>query len=736
LRRRFFRAAENGVIDLSVDLILQKLTSVVKRSNGWSARCPAHDDQQQSLSISIKDGKILLHCFAGCKTEDVLAAVGLTWKDLFSDNGRKEGDVNPPCNPRNRATALSGGITLTEYATAKRLPEDFLLDLGVAEVKRKGQRALEMPYLDTAGQVVAVRYRVSLSGDLRFVWRRGDKAKQNGLYGLWRLSKMRRRGFLILVEGESDTQTLWYHDFPALGIAGADNWNEEWAASLADFPTIYVVIEPDTGGDAMMRWLSTSAIRDRARLVRLDVKDPSSLYLRDRENFKVNLQAALNAATAWTDFQQNAEADQKSATFDACADLAQCGGILDRLVSALRACGVAGEERAAKLLYLVVTSRLLKRPVPGVVKGTSSAGKSFLAQSVLDFFPEEAYYTLSAMSERALAYTEEPLKHRFLVLFEAAGLTSNFASYIVRSLISEGRVRYETVDKTAEGLRPRLIVREGPTGFLTTTTRLSLHPENETRLLSIPVNDTPEQTRNVLIAQAEEKRELPDFQEWHALQQWLAQAEHTVTIPFGRALAELIPPVAVRLRRDFPTVLSLIRAHVILHQLNRSCDDKGRIIATIDDYKAVHELVADLIAQGAGTAVPKTVRETVEAVKAIMESDVQSRQSGVTKARVGKHLKLDKSAATRRVDAALALGYLVNVEERKNQPAKLVMGEPLPEEQPVLPTPEDLAEAVARLHGCNGCKGDTSAPSSPSDSDDDPFAELEKEEVNHDCRSD
>ena len=40
----------------------------------------------------------------------------------------------------------------------------------------------------------------------------------------------------------------------------------------------------------------------------------------------------------------------------------------------------------------------------------------------------------------------------------------------------------------------RLIEREGPTGLLVTTTAISLHAENETRLISIPVDDTPEQT--------------------------------------------------------------------------------------------------------------------------------------------------------------------------------------------------------------------------------------------------
>lgn len=143
--------------------------------------------------------------------------------------------------------------------------------------------------------------------------------------------------------------------------------------------------------------------------------------------------------------------------------------------------GLVGEEQAAKLVFLAVMSRLLKHPVSLALKGPSSAGKSFTTETVLRFAPSSAFYALTAMSERALAYSEEPLQHRMLVLYEAPGMAAEFVSYLVRSLLSEGRVRYEVVEKTSDGLRPRLIERDGPTGLLVITTALRLHPEVETR---------------------------------------------------------------------------------------------------------------------------------------------------------------------------------------------------------------------------------------------------------------
>jgi hypothetical protein len=69
----------------SIENLLARLDKV-RRTGGdtWQACCPAHDDRGPSLSIrATDDGRILLHCFAGCDVQDVIGAVGLTISDLF-----------------------------------------------------------------------------------------------------------------------------------------------------------------------------------------------------------------------------------------------------------------------------------------------------------------------------------------------------------------------------------------------------------------------------------------------------------------------------------------------------------------------------------------------------------------------------------------------------------------------------------------------------------------------------
>ncbi len=589
---------------------------------------------------------------------------------------------------------------MAAYAEAKRLPVGFLQKLGLRDSKFRGQQAIRIPYLNANGEEIAVRFRMSVGKAEpqagKFRWKSGTKVC---LYGLSLLHLAREKQQVTLVEGESDSHTLWLNGVPALGIPGAGTWREEWGEHLDGIVVIYVVLESDRGGDLVERWLTTSCIRDRVRLVRLkNAKDPSELFLQSPSGFHDAWRAALEAAVPWSEHARLQQTEREREAWQQCAELAHVRDILNQFAGALHGAGVVGEARAAKLLYLCLTSRLLEKPVSAAIKGPSSAGKSFLMQSVLDFFPPAAYYALSAMSERALAYSSEPVSHRHLVLFEAAGLQGDFASYLMRSLLSEGRVRYETVEKGRDGLKPRLIERPGPTGLLVTTTATRLHPENETRLLSVPVTDSREQTRSVIFRLAEGRDRSTDYRPWRALQEWLAVGDREVLIPYARCLADAIPPIAVRLRRDFEALLNLIRSHTLLHRASRSRDEEGRILATVEDYSAVRELVSDLMAQGVEASVPQIIRETVEAVHDL----VKDPDNGVTVTALAKAIKIDKSAAWRRVRDAIDRGYLQNQEGRKGRPARLIPGEPMPEEISILPSVEALGEPGCRVVGSSG----------------------------------
>jgi 5S rRNA maturation endonuclease (ribonuclease M5) len=77
---------------MRLDELLERLEGVKRSASGFVARCPAHDDHRQSLSIGEGDnGCILLTCFAGCETADVMAALGLGLADLYPEQERSNG---------------------------------------------------------------------------------------------------------------------------------------------------------------------------------------------------------------------------------------------------------------------------------------------------------------------------------------------------------------------------------------------------------------------------------------------------------------------------------------------------------------------------------------------------------------------------------------------------------------------------------------------------------------------
>src|SRR5262249_30929925 len=155
------------------------------------------------------------HCFAGCSQEEIrqaLEKLGVKPRDLglLSKQRRPGGGT---------------GCTLKGYATVKRLKRKFLKKLGVGEISYLGRPAVRMPYFDEAGNERIVRFRLAMERseerDDRFQWRKGSKLMP---YGLWRLDKAKTAGEITIVEGESDAQTLWSHDIPAIGIPGAGSW--------------------------------------------------------------------------------------------------------------------------------------------------------------------------------------------------------------------------------------------------------------------------------------------------------------------------------------------------------------------------------------------------------------------------------------------------------------------------------------------------------------------------------
>ena len=100
--------------NVKADALITKLSKV--RSNGrgsWSACRPAHDDKHPSLAIREEaDGRVLVHCFAGCDIESILNAVGLDFDALFTDQVVSNRIPPQRWNPHHVLAAVSHELTI------------------------------------------------------------------------------------------------------------------------------------------------------------------------------------------------------------------------------------------------------------------------------------------------------------------------------------------------------------------------------------------------------------------------------------------------------------------------------------------------------------------------------------------------------------------------------------------------------------------------------------------------
>lgn len=268
-----------------------------KPADDYMRVCPVstHADVNASLHVTeLADGRILYHCFAGCSYADILAAL-----DRESKGGRAPAPARrDPARPV--AIDPPTPVTVATLAQARKMPAEFLRALGIHDLPFKS--GIGIPYRDERGDTVLIKQRHYLSlteaqeraGLRKFRW----PARTSLIaYGSQLLPLARRKRKLVLVEGESDSWTLWLHGIPALGIPGASSVSRTLEAShLNGIDELLIAQESDQGGATFVREV---AMRLRALgfigdvfvldLKTVGAKDISDLYLRKPKTFKARL---------------------------------------------------------------------------------------------------------------------------------------------------------------------------------------------------------------------------------------------------------------------------------------------------------------------------------------------------------------------------------------------------------------------------------------------------------------
>jgi DNA polymerase-1 len=441
------------------------------------------------------------------------------------------------------------------------------------------------------------------------------------------------------------------------------------------------------------------------------------------------------AAAAEAEAQEAAEAAARARTEAAFATgraILDDPALLYRVGPVCQRLRLAGEDIAVRLLYLAFTSRIANSPVNTTVKGNSSGGKSYTVGTISRLMPPSAFFELSAMTAKALVYSDEDFRHKFLVIYEQHG--GEDADYIIRTLQSEGVIKYWTVEKGADGeMHTREIVKQGPTGFISTTTRSTLNEENETRQWDLWIDESPRQTKSVASMVAQGFNSVgasPDLSPWQAAQEWLGLVgATTANIGFSHWLAARMPDRPLRIRRDFGRLLTLIETSALMFQRQRVIEADGRVRATVHDYANASVLAGGLFA-AAAQGLPARTRQLFDALVDCYDAKINAPRTAkeeeapvvVSVRELMEVVDFDKQTIHRRLRPAIGSGVLENLEIRRGAEWKLVPHPELLRIPLELPDPEDLAAAFPELadgiwvHPLTGDEKSFAPSSPPGDS--------------------
>lgn len=185
---------------------VSRLDGVKPSGNNYIALCPAHDDKKQSLSVSTgEEGQILVYCHAGCDTQEIVSAMGLSMSELFP----------------NSKTEFSA---IYEYRDA-----DGVL---LYQKMRRADKTFTQRTPDGKGGWIYNRKGIPPT--------------------LYNLPKVLKADTVYVAEGEKDADTLSTLDLVGTTSengAGAGKWRKEYTEDLRG-KTVYVLFDNDDIGRA------------------------------------------------------------------------------------------------------------------------------------------------------------------------------------------------------------------------------------------------------------------------------------------------------------------------------------------------------------------------------------------------------------------------------------------------------------------------------------------------------
>lgn len=383
------------------ETFLERFEGVRGHDGQWTARCPAHDDRNASLTIAQgRDGQWLLTCWTGCTLEQIVHAVGLDVRDLFPSSSERALWNAPTVAQTLAGMALPTPRELDKYA--QRLQRDKAMLERCWQAKGWRPSQLAAIGLGVVGDRVSIAVR-TLEGELVNFLRYSVDGTAHGPKMLAEAGYPRTPLYLLvddespiwIVEGEADAISCSHLGLNVIGAPGASAKAQvRWLDVTRDRDVVICMDADDAGRRAAQRWART--VRDQARSVRVvELDGPTGydvgeLVLESRDDpqtGRARLLALAKGAPEWVDREVRVEALLHDVTDEEIADMKPGAPILRP----------AGGVRVRSIRWL--WRERIPRGRVGIVFGPPGQGKSTLLAMLIAEVTRDGGRVLVASAE-------------------------------------------------------------------------------------------------------------------------------------------------------------------------------------------------------------------------------------------------------------------------------------------------------------------------------------------------
>lgn len=420
-----------------------------KGSGGqYKGICPAHDDQNASLSVRFDSDKILLHCHAGCDTQAIVDAMGMSLSDLY-----------------------------VEDKPAKTPPVSH-------------EKPVIYRYTDEAGNLIAEKVR---NPGKNFSWRVPDgngkysystKGLTIPLYNIQCLKSPEHSGYVYLVEGEKDVDTLKPYVSVVSGANGCGQWCEHYSDELAG-QVVYIIPDNDKPGREYAK-KAYKSLKNKAKAVYLvdlrklwpeipDKGDLSDFFAHDKD-----------ALVKLNEYRENAPLFAESlldgVEVVTVGESVQQEG--DPVIELLTADKIEEKETEFLIKPYIPRYQLTIIGAPGGTGKTTlvcsiiaavTTGEKSIFDEGLDFYEKRAPVNVMYLSgEDDFAHV---LNRRMRK--QGADLSKVYTLDASNAQFSEVKLKSEQLDKMLERYRPGLLILDPLQSFI--PTRVEMSKRNEMR---------------------------------------------------------------------------------------------------------------------------------------------------------------------------------------------------------------------------------------------------------------